>query len=449
MKKNDFIELCIDDIAHSGDGVGRCGGMAVFVPMTAPGDRLLCKIVQARKSFAFGIIHELREPSVLREENGCPAFRRCGGCSLRHLSYEAELAVKSRWAQENLRRIGGINLALEPILPSPRVERYRNKAQYPIRNIGGKIRAGFFQKRSHELVAVDDCLLQPAIFSALVAAFTDFCDENGIAAYDEKSHTGVARHLFLRLAEKTGEIMACVVANGAFPHEDKLAARLLAVCPALKTLVINENRERTNVIFGPATRAVFGGGFITDELAGVRVKISAQSFYQVNREAAERLYGIAKEYASPQPGDTLLDLFCGAGAIGLSMARSCREVVGIESVAEAVADARENAAANGIDNARFFCSDAENAGELLRDENIRPDIAILDPPRKGAEPETLRLLAELGPRRIVYISCDSATLARDLKILCGTGYAAVRGRAVDMFPRTAHVETVVLLERLK
>ena len=450
LQKNQIVRLAITDLTHEGNGVGHADGLAVFVPRTAPGDEIEVKIVQVRGSYAYGILQQLIVPSPQRAENDCPVFSRCGGCALRHLSYEAELAAKEEWVKSNLRRIGKIELDWEPILPSPQISRYRNKAQYPIRRVNGKVQAGFFAPRSHRLVPVKDCLLQPEHFSAICREVCTFAEEKNIPPYDEENNSGLLRHLILRWGETSGQTLVCLVVNGdSLPHVEELVQRLEPLCPGEMTLCLSENTRRDNVILGKSVRAVTGPGRITDKLGGVELGLSPYSFYQVNRGAAELLYGVTREYAglkesSPQ---LLLDLYCGVGAIGLSMASGARRVIGVESLASAVEDAKENAARNGIGNIEFLCADAAMAAAHLQQEGLSPQVVVVDPPRKGVEEAALRSIAAMGPQRIVYVSCNSATLARDCQILTECGYRAVRGRAVDLFPRTAHVECVILMQR--
>lgn len=453
LKKNQIVRLKITGISNEGNGVGRFDGIAIFVPMTATGDEIDAKIVKVRGNHAFAIIESIVTPSDNRAENDCEAYRRCGGCSLRHIGYAHELEVKANWLYENLRRIGGVDLdgvSLDEPLASPDAARYRNKAQYPVRLVNGKICAGFFAKRSHELVSSADCALQPVFFSDIVRIVVDFMEKNTLDPYDEETGCGLVRHIFIRYAEASDEAMLCLVLNAAaLPHVDKLSDMLKDRCPKVKTFVINENRKKTNIIFGGKTTVVFGSGYITDVLCGVKVRLSAMSFYQVNRRAAEQLYRVALEYAAPRKTDVLLDLYCGTGTIGLSMAHAVQEVIGVEVVPAAIEDAKENATQNKIKNARFICADAALAAEKLRAEGIKPGIVILDPPRKGADEKLPSIIAGLSPEKLVYISCNSATLARDISRLTPLGYKLTRARAVDMFPRTAHVECVALLERVE
>ena len=446
MEKNQQISLTVTGLTHEGNGVGRHQGMAVFLPQTAPGDAVEAKILKVHPSYAYAKAVAITKPSPDRVAEDCPVFSRCGGCALRHISYQAELAAKDGWVRENLSRIGKIHPAWEPILPSPEQARYRNKAQYPVRLVDGSVQSGFFASRSHALIPVEDCALQPAFFADLCREVCVFCDEQKIPPYEEGSHSGLLRQICIRYAQATGQTLVCLIVNGRdFPLAEGLIPRLEKRCPGPLSFHVNVNRERTNVIFGKKTRHLSGPPVIEDTLGGVRLRLSPESFYQVNRGAAELLYRAALEYADPKGDETLLDLYCGAGAIGLSMAGHLKGVIGVESFPQAVADARENARLNGISNARFIAATAAQAAGELRGQGLRPELAVVDPPRKGLDGETLEHLAGLGPKRIVYISCNSATLARDAAILTQKGYRAVKGRAVDLFPRTAHVECLLLL----
>jgi len=446
MQKNDITTLTITGLTHEAHGVGRMDGRAVFVPRTAPGDEVEAKILKVHTGYAHARLEKLLAPSSLRVENDCPVFGRCGGCGLRHISYPAELEIKQNWVAENLARIGKVQPHWEPIIPSPQTERYRNKAQYPVRLVEGRVRIGFFAPRTHALVPVGDCLLHPEFFADICRAVCAFCEEKGIPPYDEAAHTGLLRQVYIRHGETTDQTLVCLVVNGkTLVFAEELAGRLEKLCPGPLSFHVNRNRERTNVIMGRHTRHVSGPAAIEDVLAGVRVRLSPQSFYQVNRGAAELLYQTALEYAAPTPGQTLLDLYCGAGVIGLSMAGRVGSLIGVESVPQAVADAALNAGLGGITNARFICADAAQAARELSEQAIRPDTVIVDPPRKGLDAGTIEQIAAMAPAKIVYLSCNSATLARDCAALAEKSYTAVRGRVVDLFPRTAHVECVVEL----
>ena len=446
LAKNQVIELEIESISHEGDGIARHEGVVVFIPMTAAGDRIRAKIVKVEKRFAYAIVQEILIPSRHRDYPGCQAYSQCGGCGLRHISYTHELEIKSRWVSDNLSRLGGITIDVEPIIPSPLADRYRNKAQYPIGISGGGLSAGFYARRSHRIVPVDDCVLHPEFFADICKTVLNFSQQYGIKPYNESTHFGVLRHIYLRHAQVTGQIMLCLVINSKkLPHEEELK-QLIAEChPEITTLSVNLNTERTNVVMGEKTYALIGDGYILDEICGIKVRISPHSFYQVNRGAAEILYQHTLEYADPSISDTLLDLYCGIGVIGLTMAHRVGQVIGVDAVPQSVKDAQFNASQNEITNARFIKGDAAIAAKQLEKEGIRPDIVLLDPPRKGVEHDLIQCVADMRPRKIVYISCNSATLARDCKLFEALGYKLSRARPVDLFPRTNHIETLSLL----
>ncbi|MGN0493866.1 MAG: 23S rRNA (uracil(1939)-C(5))-methyltransferase RlmD [Acutalibacteraceae bacterium] len=446
MQKNDEIEIEITDMTDEGSGIGRYCGMAVFVPCTAVGDRALVRVLKVKKTYAYGKLISLSSPSPDRTENDCPSFSRCGGCVYRHIDYSAELRIKYSRVYEAVKRIGGVDIKPSPIIASASPDRYRNKAQYPVAEDGT---LGFYSFHSHRIAPCDGCALQPEIFDKIAAVCTEWIRQNGISVYNEQSHRGLLRHIYLRLAEKTGEIMVVAVINGKdLPFAEDLKERLLSVCgERLKSLQININRDKTNVILGDKCHCLYGSEYITDILCGVKVRLSPLSFYQVNRTTAERLYQKAAEYAAPE-GKIVLDLYCGAGTIGLSMANRARQIIGAEIVPEAVADARFNAKLNGIENAEFICADASDAANKLCERGVSPDAVILDPPRKGCSPELINTVAEkFRPERVVYVSCDPATLARDIKLFSEKGYFLKEYTPVDMFPRTAHIECCALICR--
>lgn len=448
MQKNDEIILNITDMTSDGSGIGKYDGMAIFVPLTAIGDTARVKILKVKKTYAFGKLTEIIKPSPDRAENRCPSFSQCGGCVYRHISYAAECRIKTDKVYEAIKRIGGADMQPQPIICSENTEHYRNKAQYPIAADGA---AGFFAFHSHRIVKCPDCALQPEIFSQITAACTEWIRDNSISVYNEEKHAGLLRHIYIRIAEKTGEIMAYAVINGkSLPCSDDFVSRIKSVCgEKIKSIGININTDKTNVILGEKCRVLYGEEYITDILCGVKVRLSPLSFYQVNRATAEKLYKKAAEYAAPA-GKTVLDLYCGAGTIGLSMAKEAKKIIGVEIVPQAVEDARFNAGLNGISNAEFICSDAAGAAAELAKKGIKPDVIIVDPPRKGCAAELIGTIAEaFKPERVVYVSCDPATLARDIKIFAEKGYALTEYTPVDMFPRTSHVECVALLTRLR
>lgn len=447
LKKNQIIELTIDSITNEGSGVGRYNGIAVFVPMSAPGDKLKVRIVKALSSYCFGIIEEIVEPGLGRVTPDCPVYKRCGGCSLRHISYEAELAAKQSWVEDSIRRIGGFQMPVLPILPSPMENGYRNKAQYPIaKGPDGKAVCGFYARRTHEVVPGDDCRLQPAFFADIVRTVCHYIDQTGGDIYDEATGKGLFRHLYLRWGEATGEVMVCLVATSTrIPKPQLLIESILEICPSTAAILLNINDRRTNVILGKQTHTLWGSAAIQDVLCDVGVSISPLSFYQVNRQGAQLLYQTAADMAELVPEDILLDFYCGAGTIGLSMAHRVGQVIGVEIVESAVEDARRNAHAAGTKNSRFLCADASAAAVQLEGEGIRPSVVVLDPPRKGCDAQGLNTIVAMAPQRIVMVSCNPATMARDAKLLAEKGYTLQKVQPVDMFPRTAHVECVILM----
>ena len=448
LKKNDRIKLKIEGCSSNGSGVGRHEGMAIFVPATAIGDEITAHILKVKKTHAFAKVESVDSPSADRVEPQCPVYLKCGGCVFSHMKYEAEAKIKAEHVAECFKRIGGINPDFEEILAANETSRYRNKAQFPVAIENGEVKTGFYSPHSHRVIHCPDCLLQPEEFSGILGVFADYIKKYNVSVYDETQHKGLLRHIYLRKGTASGEIMVCAVINGKkLPAENELVDELKENCSAIKSILINSNTKNTNVILGGECRTLWGEECITDILCGLRFRISPLSFYQVNRNQAERLYNKAAEYAALTGGETVLDLYCGAGTIGLSMASKAKKIIGVEIVPEAIEDAKINMELNGITNAEFICGDAAQAAEILKNQGIRPDVIILDPPRKGCSPEMLATAAEMAPQRIVYVSCDPATLARDCGIFATLGYTAVKVTPVDMFPNTGHVESVCLLCR--
>lgn len=449
IKKNDRVKLRIDSCSANGSGVGRYEGMAIFVPATAPGDEITAHILKVKKTYAFAKVESVDKPSPDRIEPECPVYLRCGGCAFSHMDYAAEAKIKAEHVAECFRRIGGVEPEFEPIIAAESDKRYRNKAQYPVAMQDGELKIGFFSPHSHRVVHCPDCLLQPTEFADILGVFTDYIKQFNVPVYDETAHKGLLRHIYLRKGEKSGEIMACAVINGrSLPAEDKLVQMLTSRDQNIKSIIINSNTKDTNVILGGECRTLWGSDCITDILCSLRFRISPLSFYQVNCTQAERLYNKAAEYASLTGNETVLDLYCGAGTIGLSMASKAKKLIGVEIVPEAIEDAKANARLNGIENAEFICGDAAAAAQIIKSKGVRPDVIVLDPPRKGCSPDMLETAAAMQPERIVYVSCDPATLARDCGAFASLGYSAVKATPVDMFPRTGHVETVCLLSKL-
>ena len=454
LQKNQILTLRIERLSSDGSGVAHSAdGEAVFVPGTAPGDEARVRIVKDCGRYAFGILDELLTPSPDRIPVDCPVAGPCGGCSLRHLDYAAELRAKQDSVLDAFRRIGGLEVPVLDILPSPDADRYRNKVQFPVGiDKNGVPCIGFYAGRTHRIVPCPDCKLQPGVLNEIGNALCAFFSQQGIRPYDEQSGKGLVRHIFLRRGAHSGQIMVCLVCTRAkLPHAEQLCTALREQFPAISTILLNVNAKNTNVILGGENHILYGPGYIEDTLCGVPVRLGPLSFYQVNTLAAERLYGVAAQYAQLTPDDALLDLYCGMGTIGLSMADQCRELIGVEIVPEAIESAKANAARMGkavAAKSRFFCADAGQAATQLAAEGLHPDIVMLDPPRKGCDEATLSAVVRMAPRRVVYVSCNPATAARDAAWLEKNGYHAEKVQPVDLFPRTKHVEAVLLLTKL-
>ena len=453
LQKNQILTLRIERLSSDGSGVAHSAdGEAVFVPGTAPGDEARVRIVKDCGRYAFGILDELLTPSPDRIPVDCPVAGPCGGCSLRHLDYAAELRAKQESVLDAFRRIGGLEVPVLDILPSPDVDRYRNKVQFPVGiDKNGVPCIGFYAGRTHRIVPCPDCKLQPSVLNEIGNALCAFFAQQGIRPYDEQSGKGLVRHIFLRRGAHSGQIMVCLVCTRAkLPHAEQLCTALRGQFPAISTILLNVNAKNTNVILGSENHILYGPGYIEDTLCGVPVRLGPLSFYQVNTLAAERLYGVAAQYAQLTPDDTLLDLYCGMGTIGLSMAAHCRELIGVEIVPEAIESAKANAARMGkavAAKSRFFCADAGQAATQLAAEGLHPDIVMLDPPRKGCDEATLSVVVRMAPRRVVYVSCNPATAARDAAWLEQNGYHAEKVQPVDLFPRTKHCECVLLMSK--
>ena len=453
LQKNQILTLRIERLSSDGSGVAHSpDGETVFVPGAAPGDEADVRIVKDCKRYAFGILDHLRTPSPDRIPVDCAVAGPCGGCSLRHLDYTAELRAKQENVTDAFRRIGGLDVPVLDICPSPEVDRYRNKVQFPVGlDKNGNPCIGFYAGRTHRIVPCPDCKLQPGVLNDIGNALCRFFAENGIQPYNEETGRGLVRHIFLRRGAHSGQIMVCLVCTRPnFPHADALCTRLREQFADIATILLNVNSKNTNVILGTETHTLYGPGYIEDTLCGVPVQLGPLSFYQVNTLAAERLYGIAAQYAQLTPDDLLLDLYCGMGTIGLSMVGRCRELVGVEIVPEAIESAKANAARMGDAVAAkscFFCADAGQAATRLAAEGLHPDVVMLDPPRKGCDEATLSAVVRMAPRRVVYVSCNPATAARDAAWLEQNGYHTEQVQPVDLFPRTKHCETVVLLSK--
>ena len=444
LAKNQEHTVTIEGYGEGGMGVARIDGRVVFVHGALRGEKCRVLILKTLKSVAFAKVLEVLEPSSERITPDCPYFPRCGGCTYRHIRYEEELRLKKQRVQDNLSRIGGSDVTVEEILGAQDTLRYRNKAQYPVSKDGA---VGFYRARTHEVIECERCLLVKPVADAAAEALREYMQSCRVAGYDEKTGRGLVRHLYVR-SNAAGESLVCVLVNGdKLPKEDRLVTLLRDACPKCTGIVLGTNTKKGNVILGDRYRTLWGSDRLEDTLCGKTFRLSVPSFYQVNRVQAERLYAKAIEFAGLTGQETVLDFYCGAGTITLALSDHAKKVLGAEIVPEAIDDARENAARNGVKNAEFFCGDASDVAKKLARENLRPDVITVDPPRKGLAADVVESIAEMQPGRVVYVSCDSATMARDVKRLADLGYTAQRACAVDMFPRADHVETVVLLSK--
>lgn len=450
LKKNN--EYCIDivDINHEGHGVGKIDGYTVFVDGVVEGERVVIKLVKANKTYGYGKLMKVVEASPDRVEYACGVSRRCGGCTVCHVRYEAQLRYKINLVQESMRRIGGVDVEIEDIIGARDPLYYRNKAQFPVKEINGKVRMGFYARNSHNIVPCGECSIQHPRINEAKDVVERFMQERGIAAYDEKNKQGMVRHVLIRVGEATQDVMVVIVsATRDVPYMHELAETLHNEVEGLKSVVLNVNSKDTNVILGDEEVVVWGQDYIEDSVEGIKFRISPKSFYQVNSKQMINLYDKVLEYASLRGNEVVFDLYCGIGSITLILARKARYVYGVEVVEAAVDNARRNAVANGMDNVEFVQGKAEEVIPHMYDDGIRADVVVVDPPRKGCDRVLLDTVVAMKPKRIVYVSCNPATLARDVRILYEEGYLVDRIRPVDMFPMTMHVETVVLLSQLR
>ena len=445
LEKGSVYTAVIDGYSSEGLGIARVNGAVVFVPHAVRGEEIDLRITKVMKTSCAGEIVKIHNPSPERMEPECPYAGKCGGCAYRHLTYPEELWAKRQRVQDALTRIGGLELTVEEILGAKNPEHYRNKSQYPV---GADGSIGFFQARTHKVVPIRRCLIQTEAADRTAQAVGEWMRRYKISAYDETTGKGLVRHVCVRVNRK-GESLCCVVVNGnKVPREPELAAYVTAAVPHTVGVLLNSNTRRGNVVLGDKYRTLFGRNYLMDTLCGLEFKLSMPSFYQVNRDQAEVLYGKALEFAGLTGNETVLDLYCGIGTITLCLAKAAKRVIGAEIVPPAIRDAKENALRNHVENAEFFCGDAADIAAKLESDGLRPDVVTVDPPRKGLAPEVIASVAAMGPEKVVYVSCDPATLGRDVKIFREFGYEAKRAAAVDMFPGTAHVETVVLLSKL-
>ena len=446
LEKNRIYRAHIDGYSSEGLGIARIDGQVVFVHGAVRGETCDVLVMKVLKNAAFGKIAALAEPSPARRQPDCPYYGRCGGCDFRHMSYEEELWAKRARVQDALTRIGGAEVTVEEILGAEQPLHYRNKSIYPISPAG---EVGFYRARSHQVVNVEHCLIQKPEADALAQAVRDYIARFQVEPYNEATGRGLLRHLYVRTSCR-GESLACLLVNGSrLPHEQELVDMLRAAVPGVCGVVLGENTRRGNAILGDRYRTLWGRDYLTDTLCGLELRLSVPSFYQVNHDQAQRLYEKALEYAGLTGRELAVDLYCGAGTITQVLARRARHVIGGEIVPEAIRDAEDSARRNGVENVEFLCGDASRLAAELRQRGLRPDVICVDPPRKGLAPDVVEAAASMTPGRIVYVSCDPATLARDVARFAPLGYCPVRACAVDLFPGTAHVETVCLLSKLQ
>ena len=453
FKKNQYFKVEITDITDLGFGVGRLGDLVIFVADTVKGDVVEGKIIKVNSTYLVGRAENYVVKSPLRVLDRCD-MRSCKSCAFKNVSYETELKIKEEKVRHIFRGEELDGITTLPIIASPLEKRYRNKAQYPIALVNGKYEVGFFAPKSHRVTPISDCPLTPTVFSEIVEELKLYFRENNLAVYDEESGEGLLRHIYIRRGAVSEEILLTLVINGeSIPNAQSLVEKITNKFKNVVGILLNVNKSYTNVVLGDKFICIYGRDYIYDTLCGVKLKVTAPSFYQVNHDCAELLYNKAKELANLQKSDTVLDLYCGAGSIGLSMAKDCAELIGIEIIESAVECAKENAKNNGFSNAKFYTGDAKDTEKLLDTaekalgKSIKPDVIILDPPRGGCDAVLLEFVSGLNPRNIVYISCNPKTLARDVKILSAKGYATDSVIPVDMFPCTGHVESVVSLTR--
>ena len=447
LSKNEIYETVITDYTAEGHGIAHIEGCAVFIPNAIAGERVRVRIETARKTWAAGKITEILERSPHRCNRECPVAKLCGGCDFWHMDYEEETRLKAERVRTCLNRMAGENLDTVPILAAPTCHGYRNKAQYPLAQKKGRAYAGFFRAGTHEVVENDRCRILPLETDVVKDLVMDYVNKFHVSIYDETTHKGLLRHIYVRRGAVSGQILVCLVGNGAtLPKVDELLKRLKTL-PGFTTLVLSVNTKKGNAVLGDQFITLYGPGYIEDTLCGLTFRLSPRSFYQVNHDQAQRLYETAIAQAGITREDTVLDLYCGVGTITLAMAGAAGKVIGVEVIPQAVEDARDNALRNGIENAEFFCGDAGQAALELERQGVRPDVVVVDPPRKGLNADTIEALHRMSPRRIVYVSCDPATLARDVALLKPHGYTLQTVTAADLFPRCAHVETVVLLSK--
>ena len=444
IQKNDYIDVVFEDLTHEGSGVAKVEGYPIFVPYGLPGEKAKIKVTKLNKGYGFGRLMELYEESGDRVEPPCPIYKQCGGCQLQHLSYEGQLKAKEKMVRELMTRIGKLEeVNVHPVLGMVEPWNYRNKAQVPVGEMEGGLVAGFYAKRSHEIINMDECLIQFTENDEMIRLVKGICEKHGVKAYNEKQHKGTLRHIMVRTGQVTGELMVVLVTRTPdMPNRRKIIEEIVEAVPNITSIIQNVNTKRTNVILGDQTITLWGADVITDYIGDIKFEISPRSFYQVNPVQTKVLYDKTLEYADLSGHETVIDAYCGIGTISLFLAKKAKKVYGVEIVPEAIEDARKNAGLNGITNVEFEVGEAETVIPNWYKKGITADCLVVDPPRKGCDENLLKTIAAMKPKKVVYVSCNPATLARDLRYLEDNGYKTVEVQPVDMFPQTMHVECI-------
>ena len=451
IKKNTNFLMTIEDLSSKGEGIGRINNFTVFVEGALPEDEVEAKIVEVKKNFAIGKLIRIIKASPYRVKAPCPYTKRCGGCQIQHLDYQAQLEYKRKRVTDSLERIGKLsNIQVHPTLGMENPFHYRNKAQFPVGLKKGQVQIGFYAPKSHDIIDIQSCKIQDTVCDQILLIIRKFIEDNKIPVYDEEKHKGLIRHILIRTAFYTNEIMVCIIINGKkLPHQEKLINELIRI-PHMTSIVLNHNTKKTNVILGEEITTLWGQDYISDYIGDIKFEISPLSFFQVNPIQTKVLYEKVLEYAGLTGAETVWDAYCGIGTISLFLAQKAKKVYGVEIVEAAIEDARRNAKINKVDNVEFFVGKAEEIiPQFYREKGIKADVIVVDPPRKGCDERLLETMVEMAPKRIVYVSCDPGTLARDLKILTEKGYKVEEVQPVDMFGHTMHVECVTLMSRVE
>ncbi|KGX88222.1 23S rRNA (uracil(1939)-C(5))-methyltransferase RlmD [Pontibacillus litoralis] len=450
VKKNETIELTFEDLTHEGNGVGKLNGYPLFVPYALPGETGKVKVIKVKKNFAIGKLVDVQEASEQRVDPPCDVYTQCGGCQLQHMSYDLQLQMKQKQVQDTMHKIGHLgHVAVHPVIGMDDPWNYRNKVQIPFgESKNGNLKTGFYRKRSHDIIDMDTCMIQDEHNNRMVETVRRIAEKYGIKPYRESDHSGILRHIMVRTGQTTGDIMVVIITKTRkLPHQEAIVQEIRQTFPDVKSIVHNVNNKRTNVIMGERTTVLWGDEYIMDTIGDIKFNISPKSFYQVNPTQTKKLYDQALQYANLQGHETVIDAYCGIGTISLFLAQQAKKVLGVEIVAPAIDDAKKNAKLNNIANAEFYVGEAEKIFPWWQAQGLRPDVIVVDPPRKGCDEALLNAMIDMQPERIVYVSCNPSTLARDLRILEDGGFETKEVQPVDMFPQTGHVECVSLLQR--